>query len=589
MTASAERHRRGGGHWLAAGIASVLSVVAHVMLVEVFPELPVGRPPEIEATPRREAMTMRDVRPREPVRLEQPPRFRPEDPAVLSPSEEATRFVEAVEPVLSTADTRLRPEAPPPDMAVGEPEAVRAPPVPWEPRQDVFAIEHGLYTDDVRANPRRFVDVDTRVAEAPDIVVPVARDEISWFSLPELPDTEGYGDAALAASFARALAEGVPVAVPNLAGPGADGGGDVLREVIELAGAGVLGPTAFEPVEALLDLMLEIDKPAEEPGHTYFRIAIQRRDADAMPVMPKDVLLMQDCSESMTQRKLDACKEGLRAVVGSLGPEDRFDLMSFRDRTTRCFGYLREASPQAKARAVFFIEAMEARGKTDVYDSLKTLMEIERQAERPLVALLVTDGRPTTGLVDSSDIIEQFTRKNLGEVSVFALGGGRQVNRFLLDLLSYRNRGDSKVVESRRDLAPAIHDLGGQLSRPVMIDLRYRFSGVEEGDLYPRTLTHLFLDRPLVIYGHYRGKTPRTAFQIVGVSADGKKDIVFDVDWDEARPGTREIRRHWAYHQVYELIGSYVETGREEVLDRAHAVADRFGLAVPYGRDVVFR
>ena len=379
------------------------------------------------------------------------------------------------------------------------------------------------------------------------------------------------------------------MSVPDLAGPAGPGGGDLDREVVALAGREVMDPAPFDPVEGLLRLSLAVDTEPDEPGHTYFRIAIERRDAAAMPVMPKDVLLIQDCSESMTQRKLDACKEGLRAFVKRLGPEDRFDIMTFRDRTARCFGYLREATPQAKARAVFFIEAMEARGKTDVYASLRDLMTVERSEDRPLLALLITDGRPTAGLVDSSDIIEQFTRTNLGEVSVFALGGGRQANRFLLDLLSYRNRGDSEVVESRRDLAPALDDLGSQLARPVMIDLRYRFSGVEDGELFPRTLTHLYLDRPLVLYGRYQGDTPRAAFQIVGTSADGKKDIVFDLDWDQARPGTEEIRKRWASHQVYDLIGRYVETGQDAVLDRAHAVADRFGLAVPYGRDVIFR
>jgi hypothetical protein len=82
---------------------------------------------------------------------------------------------------------------------------------------------------------------------------------------------------------------------------------------------------------------------------------------------------------------------------------------------------------------------------------------------------------------------------------------------------------------------------------------------------------------------------PRTAFQVVGVSADGRKDMVFDLDWSEARDGSPEIRSRWAYHQVYDLIGRYIESGLAEVLDRAHRVADRFGLVVPYGRDVILR
>ena len=49
-------------------------------------------------------------------------------------------------------------------------------------------------------------------------------------------------------------------------------------------------------------------------------------------------------------------------------------------------------------------------------------------------------------MVDSSDIIESFTRANAGAISMFALSAGNRVNRFLLDMLSYKNRGDSLVV-----------------------------------------------------------------------------------------------------------------------------------------------
>jgi uncharacterized protein YegL len=247
----------------------------------------------------------------------------------------------------------------------------------------------------------------------------------------------------------------------------------------------------FEPIEAMLDLALQVFRPADEPGRMYFELRIRRKDASRMPALPRDVLLMQDCSESMTQRKLNNCREGLMGILRGLGPEDRLELVAFREEVETCFGGFRPADPLAKARATAFIDRMEARGKTDVYASLDALMRMPRDPGRPLLCVLITDGRPTAGLVDSSEIIETFTRSNQGEVSMFALGGGTQVNRFLLDLLSYRNRGDARVVERRQDIPDALAAVAREISRPVMINLRYHFSGLPEEHIVPETLTHL--------------------------------------------------------------------------------------------------
>ncbi|NIP98520.1 MAG: VWA domain-containing protein, partial [Akkermansiaceae bacterium] len=100
----------------------------------------------------------------------------------------------------------------------------------------------------------------------------------------------------------------------------------------------------------------------------------------------------------------------------------------------------------------WFIRNMTARGKTDVFTSLQSVAAMERTQGRPVIAVLVTDGRPTMGMVDSSDIIEEFTRVNDGGVSVFGFGGGRRVNRYLLDFLSYKNRGDSELVRELGDI-----------------------------------------------------------------------------------------------------------------------------------------
>ena len=54
-------------------------------------------------------------------------------------------------------------------------------------------------------------------------------------------------------------------------------------------------------------------------------------------------------------------------------------------------------------------------------------------------------------------------------------------------------------------------------------------------------------------------------------------------------PGDSEIRRQWAWHLIFDLIGEYTATKRPDLLERVHAVARRYGLRVPYGKEMVLR
>ena len=93
-----------------------------------------------------------------------------------------------------------------------------------------------------------------------------------------------------------------------------------------------------------------------------------------------------------------------------------------------------------------------------------------------MIAVLMTDGRPTMGTVDSSDIIARFSRANDGGVSVFTVGAGDRVNSFLLDLLGHNNRGGSWLMPLREQIPDTVKRAARELSRPVLANLNYRFS-----------------------------------------------------------------------------------------------------------------
>jgi hypothetical protein len=573
-------------HLVAAVVACLLSLGLHVAVLRGFPELHIGLAAQEEKPPRFPSLRVEEVIVKELPGAKRPGSFRPTDPGrvaeVFGQPDAAAELDPGSLPLPPPVATRVSDAkgASEPVAEVAVPSRIPA----WEPRQEIIRIQEKVLKDEVATLPRRYDAVAARAQTLHDIVLPADR-EPAGVPLEHAPGVALEPGATLEQLWSMAVEGGRGAAVPGGAragGFGVGGGGGGMED--DEFGSGRGDEDRLRPAEQYLDLEVYAFRPPDEAEVTYFAIQIKRHGESALPVLPKDVFLIQDCSQSMTPWKLSECKSGLRKWIDTLKPEDRFDVMSFRETTQRCFDRWVEASPETKARASLFVDSMRSVGNTDMYLSLEEALATPGEAGRPRVVVVVTDGRPTVGVTSTTEIIEKFTAQNAGQVSVFTLSGGKRVNRFLLDFLSYRNRGDSTVVVAEDRIPEGMEQVARELSRPVLVDLSYRFSGIDEADVYPRTLTHLYLDRPLVLYGRATSRE-RAAFQIVGRSREDLRDIVYPLDLDQAGAGTEDIRRSWVWHTIYEKIGQYVRSRQSGILEEAKALAVRYGVTLPYSFD----
>lgn len=571
-------------HGVAGWSALILSLALHALLLSRLPPLLFDQWLDQPLFPDYPAIALGQVERNARTTPEPLARFRPENP------EEVAQVWGEADIALALGQEGLPAPAAPalPSMALVEqsgpvaaPPAADVPPA-WDAREEILQIERPQLDDRAAAQPRRYRGSAPALAPGP---APDMGSE--WTAstggpvgggnapMPVLPDTSFRpGGAAMGAPdgqhLTAALAEGTGPA------PGPDWS-SMVKEVLSESS------DVRSNVEEYLTLSLKTFRAPEEPGATYFEMVIARRSEMALPVLPKDVLLVQDCSESMTPWKLAECKRGLARWIDQLNPGDRFEILAFRDNTTRCFGEWQPISPQTRARAMAFIDDLRAVGNTDVYASLQAALGMATEPGRPVIVALVTDGRPTTGVTEGSSIIDGFTRANQGGLSVFGVGGGPRVNRFLLDLISYWNRGES-LLEDRIDRIPyAMERWGGETRRPVLTGLTYQFSGLSGDQVYPSSLTHLYLDRPLNLVGRIEGALPDAAVQIAGFSGGQARDMVFPLAWGQAITGDESLRTRWAWHRIYHEIGRYLQSPGPEQLLRIQELANRYGLKVPYG------
>lgn len=555
--------------------ALVLSLGLHSWLWIELPTMQVGEM-VIRERPRREAsepMRLGEVRPT-PVTspYEETRRFVPENPDAFEKIAERQKDLldeflgEAASETYAAAAPARAGDAPdivPPDVFEATPETFR---------QEIHEIEKRLVDDELAALPRRVTPKVERVQGAPDVTFATASELIDR----QAAAASGAGAPAVLPPVGAVEQELSPedVAVMNSM-PSEDAVTAFNADLLALDDERPEDVSPVMPIEDRLAISTSswIDRNED---FLYFQIEIGRGSAQALPVLPKDVLLVQDCSESITRRKLDFFKEALEAYLRTLTTVDRFNIMAYSESASTCFTNWASVTSESLGQGMRFVDKLKLGGKTDLFASLQQILHVPTDPARPLIVVLLTDGRPTMGLMDNSDIITRFTRLNGGNVSVFTIGAGENVNAFLLDMLAQNNRG-STWAAAERDKIPQLGVAAArELGRPCLMNLSYRMGGDLRAEIYPPALTHLYVDRPLKLVGRAPLSEASGVLQVVGEAGGKAFDMVFPIDLAEATPGNESIRREWAQQKIYQILNANLETKSAAAEAEARELADRY-------------
>lgn len=578
--------------WKTGAAALVLSVLAHMGLFRMNPNLFIGpgdAPFQVSRAAPLPPVILDDLQ------LEARRRDLPlllDEFGFLEVQEEAPVEQSAVPEWDPSVFEELTPESLGEEVQLPAPEQ-RMPELPepqsdWQPREEVLALSQMRAVEEIASLPRAPRSDHTEAFSVPDILPPV-----EW-SPDAVPAPVGTVLPAIpeASALDRIGARGMPGLPEGI--PGGTGGQLAMPDwipppLVPVESEGIPDQEDLEAVEQLLRLSSQSYVDPNRPDVRYFKIQLLPAGLEQLPVLPRQVVFLLDCSASMTQPMLQEAVRGIQNALNTLNPQDTVNLIAFRDEVDVLFAESMPADPVRLAAVRGRLAQLRAFGHTDVFASLKALKELPDSEDRPLISMLITDGIPTMGLTDSSEIIEGFTRANQNRISFFSIGGGRQVNRFLLDLLSFRNRGDSLVAERNLQLPAAVERMAAEVRRPVMMDLSHRFTQAGTLDVYPRSLTHLYLDRPLILVGRAPIDQREIAFQIVGRSAEGRHDMIYTLDLASLPPGPWSLRQEWAWQAVLDRVGRFLETRSEETLEELRRISREYRIPVPYADDLPLR
>lgn len=457
---------------------------------------------------------------------------------------------------------------------------------PWEPRQIIQEIVSRRVPDALALLPRREIPHIERVSRAPDYVAPFDLQAQRFVPVTLTPEQPAAREPTDAPTAPPGFEEMDPLArLPQ----GDDRSvADRIEPVVESHPA-IPEVDVYEAVEEYLVARVMTFRERPDADHVYFRIDIDRRDEDILPAIPKDIVLMQDVSASISEQRLFFCRQALVDALDWLNPEDRFNVMAFSDSTRLSFDDWQSATQANKQQARTFINRLRVGGSADLLSALRRVLEMPHEIGRPIIVILITDGFPAVGVTASTDIIGEFSRLNDGRVSVYTVGTQQTANLYLLDLLSYSNRGNATLVrggmvlDGRWALPQHVGMMMQRTRRPLLDNLRVRFDAASRAEVYPEISANLYADQPLVFHGRLPAETTQLVFQARGSSPDLQADMLFVIDLDavaDVRDAT--IRQQWAQQKLYGLIYRYIRTRDRSLLREMRALRRPYRIDIPF-------
>ena len=323
-------------------------------------------------------------------------------------------------------------------------------------------------------------------------------------------------------------------------------------------------------------------------GQGYFKVEIvPRRSLRRLETMPKDVVFVIDTSASIPQAWVTQMTLGVKFALGSLNPQDRFNIMMFSEQPRLFREQITSATPANLDAAVRFLDNVESAGATDMNAAVSRLLTRDLSTQRVYNLVLISDGKPTRGVMDTRDLINIITRDNDLNASIYCVGVTEEPNRELLDFLAYRNKGFSVFADDRRRVATDIRELMSRLRFPLIKDVSFNVAGLDSDEVYPANLPDVHQAEHFAIYGRF-GSPATFTFQISGHTAGGKAvDFTFTRSLAQAPEASRAdgvaMARDWAFWKLHHLYSEIIRQGDTPALRRAiEQLKEQYGLKTLY-------
>ncbi|MBZ5515475.1 MAG: VIT and VWA domain-containing protein, partial [Acidobacteriia bacterium] len=334
------------------------------------------------------------------------------------------------------------------------------------------------------------------------------------------------------------------------------------------------------------------ERPTNEPG--FFEASAlfaSHGKAAATPgapgAAPRTLIVLFDTSLSMQWDKLDRSFQAMEALLRSLRPSDRFNLLLFNTEMNWFAKQPVGADRATVEKALAFVRGSPLRGGTDLQQALDGALAQASSGASEQYLVLLSDGDATRGPINNARLAGWFAKKwkalpAPARPQLYVFGVGDDTNLPLLRMLTH----EQGVLESVRSTEPIDFKLNaflGKIGRSPIAQLRVTAMPAENFDLvYPLEDT-VFPGSMQNWVGQYKQPAPSAQFEARGEREGSPVELRATVPLPAETLEHASLPRTWAKARVDALLAKIEREGEDQAsVDEIIRLARKYKFVTPY-------
>ena len=300
----------------------------------------------------------------------------------------------------------------------------------------------------------------------------------------------------------------------------------------------------------------------------------QRIETEEIP--PREYIFVVDVSGSMNGFPLNTAKKLLKNLIGNLKLTDKFNVILFAGGSRVMEPTSVSATQKNIRKAIGFIDNQRGGGGTELLAALRKGFSLPRADTVSRSMIVVTDGY----IGAESDVFEEI-QHHLNRTNVFSFGIGSSVNRYLIEGMAKAGGGEAFVVTDRREAADVAERFRRYVLSPILTQISLEFGDFETYDIEPQGFPDLFAQRPVIVYGKWRGQ-PRGTIELSGIGGLGEYSRTVQVGDIKPQEAHRALRYLWARTRIGRLSDYNFKRGNSENKDEITDLGLTYNLLTAY-------
>ncbi len=304
----------------------------------------------------------------------------------------------------------------------------------------------------------------------------------------------------------------------------------------------------------------------------------------------QSVTFVLDISGSMYGESIEQAKQALKYGLQQLQPEDSFNIVTFNHEAMLYSEQLLPATSPTIARALRFVDGLDADGGTEMAAALKAAFSIKTYDQPNSTRWLNQIVFITDGSVGNETALFDLIEQQLVDRRLFTVGIGSAPNSYFMTRAAMKGKGTYTYIGDVKEVDTKMRLLFSKISQPVMRDIKLAWPDGRSVDYWPNPVPDLYQQEPLQV----SFKIPDNAANLVitGQQVDhewrNEVDIYQGLAIDEEQPiGEKQPQPRigldiiWARNQISSIqmnpeISAEEKKKHIELLGMKHHIVTRY-------------